>query len=200
MLIIGLTGSLGTGKTTVAKMFFDRGAKVLDADAITHQLMRPKGAAVKPMVRHFGQGILRGQAIDRKRVSEIVFNDPRQLKKLCQIIHPLAAKEVKNIIRRLQKRRTRQILIIDAPLLIEAGWHRLVDYLVVVRSNQRLQVRRTQGRMNISKAQALKRIKAQMSIREKIRLADIVIDNRGHLTNTKKQVNEIWQKLLRKKQ
>ena len=200
MLILGLTGSLGTGKTTVAKMFFDLGAKVMDADAIAHRLMRRGGAAFKPIVRHFGEKILKAGEIDRRKLAEIVFNDVRQLDKLCRIIHPLVAKEIKDTIANFKRRQAKQTIVLDVPLLIEAGFNEWVDYVVVVKANRKMQLDRAVRRMGLTRAEAVKRLNVQMPILEKIRCADIIIDNRGNLTETKKQVRKIWQKIQRKKQ
>jgi len=200
MLILGLTGSLGTGKTTVAKMFFDLGAKVMDADAIAHRLMRRGGTAFKPIVRYFGKKILEAGEIDRKKLAEIVFNDAQQLDKLGRVIHPLVAKEMKDMIANLKRGKAKQTIVLDVPLLIEASFNEWVDYVVVVKANRKMQLDRAVQSMGLTRAEAVKRLHVQMPILEKIRRADIIIDNRGNLTETKKQVRKIWQKLQRKKQ
>lgn len=200
MLVIGLTGSLGTGKTTVARMFLKLGARVIGADAIVHQLMRPKGKAFRPIVRRFGQEVLTANAIDRKKLSQIVFNDAKQLDKLCRIIHPLVAQQIKNTIHQLQDGPAKPMVVIDVPLLIEAGFNRWVDYVIVVKTSRRLQIERVIRRQDLSRAEAVKRIKAQVPLQEKIRLADMIIDNGGTLTQTQKQVKVIWQRLLRENQ
>ena len=199
MFIIGVTGSFGTGKTTVAKIFAGFGAKVIDADKIVHQLMRKGGPCYRPIVRLFGKEILTKGEIDRKKLATIVFNDPRRLKKLCNIIHPLVVKEIKKNISRFRKIKRIRAVIIDAPLLIEADLHKIVDYLVVVKANRKLQIKRILRRARITKGQIMKRIKSQLPMREKIRLADIIIDNRGNLTRTKNEVGKIWQRLSKRK-
>lgn len=198
MLIIGLTGSLATGKTTVAGMFRRRGGKVIDADKLTHELMRPKTVCFRSIVRRFGKDVCSGGKIDRRRLAAIVFNDARRLKELCRIIHPAVVKSVKKTIA-LHKENKKLIFIIDAPLLIEAGLHRLCDVIIVVKANRQLQIKRILRRMKIKRGEAVKRINSQMGITQKVRWADIVIDNRKSLSETKKQVEAIWRKLTKEK-
>jgi len=191
-MIIGLTGSFGSGKTTVAKMFAALGAKVLDADKIAHQVMKKGQKCFRPIVRLFGPDILHGGEIDRRELGKIVFKDSAKLRKLCRIIHPEVTRVIQKKARSFLKS---QIIIIDAPLLIEAGLHRVVDVLIVVRANQPLQVKRVTRRMHISQQEVLRRIQHQMPIQEKLRMADIVIDNRGNLLQTKQQVQFLWTRL-----
>ena len=199
MLTLGLTGSFGTGKTTVARLFKEKGARIIDADRISKQLLTPKGKCFLPVVRRFGEGILKSGRIDREKLSEIVFKDQGKLQVLNRIIHPAVAKRIKAEINALKKAKNR-FVVLDVPLLIEAGLRPLVDILIVVKASRKLQLARVTQRMRISQKETAHRINAQMSIKDKIRWADIVIDNRGSLTKTKKQVNEIWQRLLKKKQ
>ena len=194
-----MTGGLGTGKTTVARIFSSLGAKVIDADKINHQLMKRNGSSFKSIVKSFGQKILTDGDIDRKKLGAVVFNNSKRLKKLCRIVHPAIISKIKNRISHYQKNKSNQIIIIDAPLLIEAGLDRLVDILIVVKASRRKQIQRVIRRMNIKRSEVLKRLKAQMPLKDKIRLADITIDNNGSLTKTKKEVRRIWQKLLKKK-
>jgi len=193
MIIIGLTGGLGTGKSTVAKMFAQAGAQVIDADALVHEGLHSGGSCYAKVVRAFGKGILEGKEINRRTLAEIVFSSPLKLKKLTSIIHPIIQKEVQSKIQKLNKNPKTRLVVIDAPLLIEAGWHRWVDYLIVVKASTALAVRRAQARGNISRAQILRRMKAQMPVTQKIRMADIVIDNRKHLNETQHQVEKIIQ-------
>jgi len=195
MLVIGLTGSLGTGKSTVAGMFADLGAKVLDADQIAHKLLRPGAKCFKPTLRLLGSEILTRGRIDRKKIAAKVFLNTALLRRLERIIHP----EVKNVIlneMRLYKNKNRSgILILDVPLLFESKLHHCVDFSVVVKTNKKTQMARSTERLNITKAEAQRRINAQMPLRQKIRLADIIIDNNGTLIQTQKQVKRIWEEL-----
>jgi len=196
MLIVGVTGSFGTGKTTVSKMFAQLGAYVINADYMTHQLMRYKGKCYGSIVKHFGRNILKGRDINRSKLGAIVFNNKRKLQALCRIIHPVIITEIKTKIKQ-RRYKGNKMIIIDAPLLIEAGLNKIVDYLIVVKANQNLQVERIQKNIPLSQTQILKRIKVQMPINKKIKLADFIINNGGGISNTQKQVRAIWKKLLK---
>jgi dephospho-CoA kinase len=199
MLIVGITGSLGTGKTTVARFFKKRGAEVFDADVIAHQLISRRGACFNRIVHYFGRGILTNRNIDRKKLARLVFSNPEKLKKLCGMIHPVVTQEIKKKIVKLKLEKKNRIVIIDAPLLIEAGLDGLADILIVVKANREKQIRRIMKRMGIAPREALKRITAQMGIKEKIKRADVVIDNRGSLKETEQQVGKIWQRIMKMK-
>jgi dephospho-CoA kinase len=191
MKVVGLTGGLGTGKSTVAKIFACHGALVLDADRLVHESLKPGGACYRKVIRIFGKEILEGQKISRRKLANIVFHHPSKLKALTSLIHPVIEKEVQTSIRHAKNNRKTPLVVIDAPLLIEAGWHRWVDYLIVVRASQELAIRRVQAERKISRAEILRRMKAQMPVTQKIRMADIVIDNRKHLNETQRQVEKI---------
>jgi dephospho-CoA kinase len=195
MITIGLTGALGTGKSTVAKMFARRGAHVIDADALVHESLKQGGPCYAKVVRAFGKDILEGRAVSRGKLAQIVFRSASKLKRLTSIIHPIIQKEVQTEIQKLKKNKKARMVVIDAPLLIEAGWHQWVDYLIVVRASTALAVKRVQAKRNMSRAEILRRMKAQMPITQKIRMADIVIDNRKHINETQRQVEKIIQVL-----
>ncbi|MFA5059858.1 MAG: dephospho-CoA kinase [Candidatus Omnitrophota bacterium] len=195
MLIVGITGSLATGKTTVAKMFKRYGAKILDADQMAHQALDSNRQCFLSIVRYFGKEILDGKRIDRKKLADIVFEDPKKLKKLVSIIHPVVVKEIRAQVTQLKKSKKSGVLVLDVPLLIEAGLHKWVDFLIVVKAGQKKQVERAVKGKNIASQQAVQRIKSQMPLSEKIKLADIVIDNNKSLTETRRQVSAIWARL-----
>ena len=199
MLIIGVTGGFGTGKSTVAKFFGTLGAKVINADDINHTLIRRGGACFKKIIRRFGKEVVTKGDLNRRKLAEVVFNDSRKLNELCRIVYPAIIREIKRRIADYRLSHKNSIIIIDAPLLIEAGLDKICDYLVVVKAGQKQQIGRLKTRMNIERQQILKRIKAQMPLREKLKRADIIIDNSGPITKTKKEVNVIWQKLQKKK-
>jgi len=169
MLIIGITGSLGTGKTTVANMFKEYGLKILDADKIAKKLMQPNEVCFKPIIRYFKKDILDKGKISNKKLSEIVFNNKKYLNELCRIIHPEVIKEIEKKIRIYKKVKGVKGIIIDAPLLIEAGLHKFVDYLIVVKTSYDLQIDRVLKKMPLKRADILKRINAQMGINKKIK-------------------------------
>jgi dephospho-CoA kinase len=190
MILIGLTGGLGTGKSTVAKMFAGHGAAVIDADALVHESLKPGGPSYAKVIRAFGKEILNGKEISRQRLAEIVFRSPLRLKKLTSIIHPIVQKEVQAGVKKFKLKKAHMV-VIDAPLLIEADWHRWVDYLIVVRASTTLAIRRVQAQRNLPRAEIIRRMKAQMPVTQKIKMADIVIDNRKNLNETQHQVEKI---------
>lgn len=197
MFIVGLTGSLGTGKTTVAAMFAQLGAQIIDADRIAHRLMGRRGPCFRPIIEYFGQDILMRGHIDRKKIANIVFNNHIALKRLERIIHPVLIKEIKEKLGWYQRNKKNQIVFIDAALLIEIGLSSLVDVLIVVKSGRQKQIARAGKHLHITKSEILKRIRAQMPMREKIRSADMMINNEGNFKNTQKQVKGLWEELLR---
>ena len=197
MMIVGVTGGIGTGKTTVAGMFRRMGAVVIDADEISHQLIYPGRPAWKKIVSTFGKAILgRDYFIDRKVLAKKVFSDSRRLKKLGGIIHPLVYKAIRAKIAKIKRSDPSAVVILDVPLLLESGGQKHVDKLLVVAAPHDVQLKRACGKFEIRKSDALRRIKLQMPLKEKIKIADFVIDNGGSLISTEKQARAIWKKLV----
>ena len=192
MRIVGLTGSLGTGKTTVAAMFAKRGAKIVDADAITKALLVKNKKCIKKVAKAFPDVILTAGKVDRAKLAKIVFKNPRELKKLTDILYPEALKEVKRLV---SLYRRAPLVVLDVPLLFEAGWESLADVTVVVKAFRHQQIKRIEERTGLTKAHILSRLKFQMPQTEKIRLSDIVIDNSGPLQDTRAQVDAIIDRL-----
>jgi dephospho-CoA kinase len=190
MLTIGITGGLATGKTSVASMFKKKGARVLDADKIVHELLDDPNI-LKQIAQMFK--LIKERRIDRKQLGQIVFYDPRKRKALEKILHPLVRQKMKKALKVLEKKEG--IVVLDVPLLFEAQFDRLCDLTIVVKASQVVQLKRAQRRLHITKAEALKRIQAQMPMAQKLRLGDIIIDNNKSFQNTQKQVNKIWQKI-----
>ena len=192
MFIIGLTGSFGSGKSTVAALLKAYGAKIIDADAVTRSILEKNTKCIKKVVKVFGHAILLANKINRIALAKIVFQDPRELKKLTDILYPIGLKEVK---KQITKNKNTKLIVLDVPLLYESGWNKLTDVNIVVRSNQNLQIKRLIKRTKLSKSDILKRIRCQMPIKEKIKRADIIIDNRGSLTYTRAQVGAVVDRL-----
>lgn len=194
-IVVGLTGSLSTGKSTVASMLEEKGAKRLDADAIVHRIMRPRGACFEAVVDAFGEDILNRGAIDRRKLGTLVFKDFKKLDKLVGIIHPVVKKELREKVQGYKKRFKRAVIVIDVPLLFESGLYRDVDVTLVVKTTRTVQLARATGNFGLTTAEARRRIQAQWPLTKKIRMADIIIDNSGTREQTKKEVERIWQKL-----
>jgi len=198
MQTIGITGSFGTGKTTVARLFAKLGARVIDADELSHKVIKKRSPGYKKVFSGFGKGILNARGeVNRKKLARVVFNNLSALIKLCKIVHPEVIREIKKQIK-IAKRK-QQLIIVDAPLLIEAGLGRMMDKLVVVVASQEQQFKRLQRKTGLGRTEILKRIKAQLPLKKKLQLADFVVDNSGSLTYTKKQVKRIWQEIGGKK-
>ncbi len=191
MLVIGLTSSIGCGKSTVAGFFRELGAKVVDADAIVHRLYKEDTDLKKKLLVQFGSGILGRGTIDRKALAQIVFNDRKQLEKLNSLVHPVVLAEIRKEIEGARK----QLVVLDVPLLVEASALRLVDKLIVVKCSPAQQLDRVMQRLGLSREEALKRVSAQLAVTEKIKLADYVIDNGGSLRHTKRQVELLFERL-----
>ncbi len=199
MLIVGLTGGIVSGKTTVAQILQGLGAKIIDADKIGHQIMRPHQKVWKNIVQHFGEEILvDNQEIDRKKLGQIVFSNQNKLNLLNQITHPEIISEIKRMINQIKDKSTRDtICIVDAPLLYEANIDYLVDRTIVVYLDYEKQIKRLYQRNGLSREEAVKRIKSQIPMEEKARMADYVIDNSLSIEQMKAQVIRIWDELIK---
>ena len=196
MIVIGLTGSFGTGKSTVARMLKELGARVLDADTIAHDLIRPGRNCWRKIVHCFGLDILnKNQSINRDKLAKIVFKKRQDLRKLEEIIHPLVIREIAARLGKIENSRKNEIVVIDAPLLIEAGLAKKVDTLIVVKLNRTGQIARALKQKGISRAQILKRIRSQLPLSKKIAIADYVIDNNRRKNDTRRQVKKIWEEI-----
>ncbi len=191
-MVIGITGSFGSGKTTVSRMFASLGARVIDADRIAHRLILPQTGVYRRIIESFGRGILkRGGSIERRELARRVFANKKLLQKLNHIVHPA----VIAAIRKESARSRTGIFILDAPLLIEAGLEKEVDVLIVVWSTRKKQIERLLKKDIYTKSEILKRINSQMALSKKMRVADFIIDNNGSLENTRAQVKRIYRAL-----
>lgn len=196
MVIIGVTGSIGTGKSTVARMFVRLGAKLIDADRIAHSVMKPHSDVWESLVSTFGVEILnRNKTVNRKKLAEIVFTkEPGKLKMLNAIIHPEVARI---ILREIDSARKTGIpaLVIDAALLIEAGLEKVCDRVIVITTGRKKQKERIRVCGKLSYAEMRARLSGQLPQKEKVKKADFVVDNSGSLKNTQKQVRKIWEEI-----
>jgi len=189
-MIIAITGGIGTGKSTVAKMFAELGAKIIDADRIARRVMAPGSRVRSRIKKKFG-------TTDRKRLSEIVFSDKKALKALCAITHPAIIAEIKNEARKIRYRDKKAIIALDAPLLFEAKQGHLADKTIVVVAKRENQIKRAVKNLKISRQEAQRRIRSQMPLAKKKKLADFVIDNNGSLREAKRQVKKIWMEVTK---
>jgi dephospho-CoA kinase len=177
MILIGLTGGVATGKSTVAKMFQRCGAVVIDADELARTVVQPGKPAWREIVRIFGKGILNpDRTIDRPTLGAIVFHDKKKLRRLERIIHPRVAREQAKLTKETAKKDSKAIVIYDVPLLFEAGIDKRVDKTIVVTADRETQIARLKKRNGLTRAAALNRITSQMPLAKKRRLADYVLD------------------------
>ena len=195
MKVIGLTGGIGSGKSTVSKFLAHLGAVVIDADKVGHEVFKPGTKAWQEVVDAFGQGIISADGtIDRRKLGEIVFSNPGARAKLNQVMHPLIYEQVKS---RMEEygRKGAAIIIVEAPLLLEVGWKSLVDEVWVTSASEATVIKRLKEQKGLSEAQSLARIRAQLTDEERIRQADVVIDTNCALDELKERVEALWRKL-----
>lgn len=185
MKIIGLTGGIASGKSTVTRTLVDLGAIIIDSDELAHNIMKPYKPAWKDIVKIFGTEILNhDETINRDRLGQIVFNDPDKLRELNQITHWRIAERYKEDLRLIRKEKPEAIVVMEIPLLYETHAERICDEVWVVWVDRETQMERLMQRDGISREDAIKRIEAQMDLDEKARLADVVIDNRHSIEET----------------
>jgi len=196
VLLVGLTGGIATGKTTVARQFESFGAAVLDADAVAHRLIEPGAPGYERVIDAFGRGILRGDGtIDRSALGRIVFADPDQRKRLEAILHPLILEEEDSFVARIATDRVPRIVVINAALLFETGAWKRYDRVVVAHCDPAIQIRRLVDRDRLSSEAAAARIAAQLPTSEKVRQAHYAIDTTDGFESTEEQARAVWQHL-----
>ncbi len=191
--VIGLTGNIGTGKSTVLAMLRDLGTATIDADLVAHEVMRPGQPAYAGIVQAFGADILAADGtIDRGQLGAIVFRDAAALSRLEAIVHPAVFTRMQTLVRGS----THPVVVIEAIKLLEAGYSiTLCDVIWVVTSTRDQQITRLMQSRHLSRGEAELRIDAQPPQSEKVRRADVVIDNSGTLDETRRQVETAWRRL-----
>lgn len=207
LYIIGLTGNIATGKSVVAGILAELGARVLDADALAHGVIKAGTRTWQRVVDEFGTDIVQPDGeIDRAKLGARVFTDPEALKRLEAIVHPVVIAESKRLLRKWQKERSASaledniegtVVVLEAIKLIESGMHQQCDELWVVTCPYEQQVQRLMSNRGLSRAEAELRIRAQPPQEEKIAVADVVIDNSGDLEQTRAQVLREWERICR---
>lgn len=185
--ILGLTGGIAMGKSTISNFLRDKGIPIVDADEIAHAVLEFKAVKVQ-LVKAFGAQILNEQKqVDRKQLGKIVFGESKKLGELNQIVQPVIRQE---IIRQLKSFTTESVVVLDAPVLFEQGYETLVDCIMVVSTTPAEQLRRLMERDHLTREDAQKRIDAQMPIEIKQKKADVTIDSSGSIEATQRQVIE----------
>lgn len=195
MVVIGVTGSFGTGKSTVARLLARRGARILDADAMAHALMAPGTPVWRRLRRRFGAGVVQADGrIDRRALAAVGFASRAAWRDLCRIIHPAVIAETRRRLAALRRRAPSAVVVLDVPLLIESGMTRLVDWVVVVAAGRRAQMARAGRRWPA--AEIHRRLRWQMPLTEKVRRADVVIDNNGSRRAAAVEVRRLWERVV----
>jgi len=193
--VIGLTGGIGSGKTTVAEMLKEKGAAVISADTVGHEVYLPGQPAWQEAVDAFGPQVLAADGtIDRKRLGAIVFSDPQALQQLNAITHPRMKAIMQQKLAELADRGV-EVAVLEAALLFDAGWDDLVDEVWVTVAPPETAVQRAAQRSGISLDQARARIDAQMSDEERIRRSHVIIRTDVPLEETRRQIGEEWSRL-----
>jgi len=199
LIVAGLTGGIATGKSTVSAAFKDAGAIVIDADEIARDVVKKGRPAWQAIVDRFGRHILQpNNEIDRARLADIIFKYEEQKLKLNSIVHPYVIDETARRLEEIKKQHPDAIVILDVPLLFEAGMLEGLDEVIVAFTPEYIQLQRLTARDHLSAEEAFSRIRSQMPIEEKKKRATIVIDNSYSLESTRRQTLEVFQRLLKK--
>lgn len=197
-MILGITGNIASGKSQVAEMFVRFGATRVDADQLAREVVQPGSDTLACLVDRFGRGILRPDGnLDRKKLGEHIFTDPKARQDLNRIIHPAIAELATRQLQELRSKPDIPLVVYEAPLLFEAGAKRRVDKVLVVKVSEEVQLQRLRARDGLSETEARNRMVTQMSQQDKLAGADFVIDNSGSLEQLKTQVEALWKRLVR---
>jgi dephospho-CoA kinase len=193
-LLVGLTGNIATGKSTVARMLAEMGADYIDADKVAHRVMRPDQAAYDAIVEAFGQEVVsQDGTIDRGRLGALVFADREAMARLEAVVHPATVAAIDERI----AESSADVVVVEAIKLFEAGLADRCDSVWVTVCRRDQQIRRLVEGRDLSRGEARQRVDAQRPQQDRAELADVVIDNSGSLTETREQVVEAWNELVR---
>ena len=191
MLVIGLTGGIGTGKSLVSRMLQEHGATIIDADLVGHEAYTPHTETWQVVVDTFGDVLAEDDQIDRRKLGAIVFGDPKQLEKLNAIMHPRMYKMIEERIQGHQAGGA-ETIVVEAAILIEAKWTPLVDEVWVTTAPENQVIDRIKGRNNMGEDAARARINSQMSSEERVRHANVSIANDGSMDQLRDTVDGLW--------
>jgi dephospho-CoA kinase len=197
LFTIGLTGGIGSGKSTVTKILAELGAPIIDADKVGHAIYEPSGPAYAEMAAAFGDGILApDRTIDRKRLGPIVFGDPNALRQLNAIVHPKMFARMKEMVESIRAASERKPIVIEAAILIEANWQPLFDEIWLVEAGTEQVVQRVELERGLKREQTEARIRAQLSSDERRKHATTVIVNDGTIEELRAKVVKLWEAAL----
>ena len=195
MKVIGLTGGIGSGKSTVSGFLAELGAVIIDADKVGHELLKPDTEIWQQIVAAFGKQILTsGVETSRKKLASLVFGSPRRLELLNQLMHPEMKKAVKAQLLEY-RRQGASVVVLEAPLLVEADWTELVDEVWVTIASESTVLERLEQQTGLSQTEALARIRSQLPARERAKHAGVVINTEKSPDELRTKVKELWQRL-----
>jgi len=199
MLTIGLTGGIGSGKSTVAQILGEFGATVLDADKVAHTTYAPGGPAYDAVIAAFGaQVVAPDRTIDRKKLGAIVFGNPERLHKLTSIVWPATRESIRRNVSELRASGAELPIVVEAAILIEANWQSLFDEIWLVRAPREQVVGRIEIQRGLKPSESEARIRAQLSDEERAKHASLVIENNGSLEELRNLLKEVWADVLKR--
>ncbi len=199
MLTIGLTGGIGSGKSTVAQILGEFGAPILDADKIAHATYAPGGPAYDAVVAAFGAGIVApDRTIDRRKLGSVVFGNPGELGKLTSIVWPATFESIRRNVGELRARGARMPIVVEAAILIEAKWQPLFDEIWLVRASREQVVARIERQRGLKPAETETRIRAQLPDEQRAKHSSLVIENNGSLDELRDLLKSVWSDALKR--
>lgn len=199
-VVLGVTGGIASGKSTVDNFFHQKDIPVIDSDVISHEILTPGNVGYAAVVSQFGPSYLNpDKTINRRKLGELVFNEPRQLQILNKITHPLIFQEIENRITQ-NKQAGKQLVVVDVPLLFESGDQSYYDSILLIAVPEDLQIKRLRQRDHLNRAESLRRIHSQMPLVEKEKLADYVITNTGTIKELESKLNRLLLKIKEENQ
>ncbi len=191
--VIGLAGGIGSGKSTVSRMLRGLGARIIDTDQISKELMQKGGSLLSDVIDNFGEDMLLEDGnLNRKKMADLIFSDDEKRKLLNDLTHPKIINELKNRLCAIKKMNEYEVIVVDCALLFEMGLDKLVEQTWLVDVDKDVQISRLMSRDNLSRDEALDRINSQMSLEEKRERSDIKIDNSHSVENTQRQIFDLW--------
>jgi len=198
VLLVALTGGIACGKSVIGRLLLEKGCFVHSADTAAREVMSPGTDVWRTVADHFGPGILREDGtIDRAKLGAIIFSDDKERAFLNGLVHPRIFERIKEMVARLEKEGRHTIFVSEAALVVEAGFARFYDKIVVAHCDRDIQVRRLMERDGIGRAEALKKIGSQLGQEEKLKHADYTIETSGTLAETIEQTERVYAMLVR---
>ncbi len=199
MLTIGLTGGIGSGKSTVAQILGEFGAPILDADKVAHTTYAPGAPAYDAVVAAFGDDIVASdRTIDRKKLGAIVFGSPERLNQLTSIVWPATRDSIRRNVAELRASGAKLPIVVEAAILIEANWQSLFDEIWLVRASREQVIARIERQRGLKPAETEARIRAQLSDEERAKHASLVIENNGSIEDMRDLLKTVWAEALKR--